>query len=107
MKDEKDRASISKAKSRRRDPLEVRLTLRYRFGDEPDDTVTMMDDRAVPMVDSVFKSRDLILRALAASLVKAGLSRPKVVAELVPGVKLMRALKGGDKNSDNKKKPRR
>jgi hypothetical protein len=103
MKDEKDRASITKPKSRRRDPLEVRVTLRYRFGDEPEDTVTMMDDRAVPMVDSVFKSRDLILRALAATLVRAGLSRPKVVAELVPGVRLMRALKSGDKKSNSKK----
>lgn len=75
---------------RRAEPLEVRLTLRYRFGDEPDDTVTVMDDRAVPMVDSVFKNRDRIVRALAMTLVRAGVTRPKVVSELVPGLDLLR-----------------
>jgi len=76
------------------EPLEVKLTLRYRFGDEPDDTVTVMDDRAIPMVDSVFKNRDRIVRALAMTLVRAGITRPKVVSELVPGIGLLRKVTG-------------
>ena len=76
------------------EPVEVKLTLRYRFGDEPDDTVTVMDDRAIPMVDSVFKNRDRIVRALAMTLVRAGITRPKVVSELVPGLGLLRKVTG-------------
>lgn len=80
----------AKPRSRRRvEPLEVKLTLRYRFGDEPDDTVTVMDDRAIPMVDSVFKNRDRIVRAFAMTLVRAGVTKPKVVRELVPGLRLL------------------
>jgi hypothetical protein len=105
MKDDKSRSSVTKTGSRRREPLEVRVTLRYRFGDEPDDTVTVMDDRAVPMVNSVFKSRDLILRGLASTLFRAGMSSPRVAAELVPGLSLVNALKGEKK--DRKKKARR
>lgn len=79
---------------RRNEPLEVKLTLRYRFGDEPDDTVTVMDDRAIPMVDSVFKNRDRIVRAFAMTLVRAGITKPKVVRELVPGLRLLRKVTG-------------
>lgn len=83
------------ARARRKaEPVEVKLTLRYRFGDEPDDTVTVMDDRAIPMVDSVFKNRDRIVRALAMTLVRAGITRPKVVSELVPGLGLLRKVTG-------------
>lgn len=95
--DRKDDGGIigNAARARRRaEPLEVKLTLRYRFGDEPDDTVTVMDDRAIPMVDSVFKNRDRIVRALAITLVRAGITRPKVVSELVPGLGLLRKVTG-------------
>ena len=96
----KDPDSVdAKARHRRDEPLEVKLTLRYRFGDEPDDTVTVMDDRAIPMVDSVFKNRDRIVRAFAMTLVRAGITKPKVVRELVPGLGLLRKVTGrGKKN---------
>lgn len=85
----------NKARTRRKtEPVEVKMTLRYRFGDEPDDTVTVMDDRAIPMVDSVFKNRDRIVRALAMTLVRAGITRPKVVSELVPGLGVLRKVTG-------------
>ena len=90
-----DGSSRRSARARREaEPVEVRLTLRYRFGDEPDDTVTVMDDRAIPMVDSVFKNRDRIVRAFAMTLVRAGISKPKVVSELVPGLGLLRKATG-------------
>ncbi len=68
----------------RNEPLEVDLTVRFRFGDEPEDTVTPVDQRRVPMVNSVFKNRDRILRAFVALMFKAGLSSPKVVGQLLP-----------------------
>lgn len=84
-------AGIAKARRRRPvEPVEVRLTLRYRFGDGADDTVTVMNDRAVPMVDSVFKNRDRILRAFTTTLMRASVSQPKVLRELLPVLGLLR-----------------
>ena len=62
----------------------MRLTVRVKFGDADDDTVTMMDDRSVPMVDSVFKYRDRILRGLSVILVKAAAAQPRIGRELAP-----------------------
>ncbi|HSW15080.1 MAG TPA: hypothetical protein VLI06_19690 [Solimonas sp.] len=94
---DKDKAAPKSFAERRRQrrvernqPLEVRMTMRFRFGDEPDDTVTMMDDRAVPMVDNVFKNRDRIVRGFVTLLMKAGLAQPKVARELFPVMKLLR-----------------
>ncbi|MFA5938768.1 MAG: hypothetical protein WC809_05380 [Sinimarinibacterium sp.] len=69
---------------RKGDPLEVELTVSFRFGDEPGDRVTPIRERNVPMVDSVFKSRDRIIRSFVKLLVKTGLSSPKVVGHIVP-----------------------
>lgn len=91
-KEDPDSVDAKPRRRRRNEPLEVKLTLRYRFGEEPDDTVTVMNDRAIPMVDSVFKNRDRIVRAFAMTLVRAGITKPKVVRELVPGLGLVRNL---------------
>lgn len=93
-KEDPDSVDAKPRRRRRAEHVEVKLTLRYRFGDEPDDTVTMMNDRAIPMVDSVFKNRDRIIRAFAMTLVRAGISKPKVVSELVPGLGLLRKMTG-------------
>lgn len=69
---------------RKGDPLEVELTVSFRFGDEPDDLVTPIRERNVPMVDSVFKNRDRIIRGFIKLLFKTGLSSPKVVGHIVP-----------------------
>jgi len=90
--------SIAKPRRRRvAEPLEVKLTLRYRFGNEPEDAVTMMNDRAVPMIDSVFKNRDRILRAFAMTLVRAGASQPKVLKEMIPVLGLLGTAKRNKK----------
>lgn len=83
-------ADKSARRAHRGEPMDVQLTLRFRFGDEPDDTVTMLDNRNIPMVGSVFDSRDAILRQFARLLLKASLSQPKVLRELIPAVKLLR-----------------
>lgn len=69
---------ISKAmrRSRKRDPLEVVLTFKMNFGDGPADTLTLVDERRVPLVGSVFENRDRIAREFLRLLVKAGLRRP-------------------------------
>lgn len=62
----------------------MRLTVRFHFGDAPEDQHVLVDDQAVPMVDSVFANRDRILRAFARLLVKGGLQSPAVMRELLP-----------------------
>lgn len=83
---------------RRGDPLEVRLSLKVRFGDEPDESVVLMKDRQVPMVDSVFQNRDRILRGFTMLLLKASLAQPKVVREVFPALKLMGRLRNKKKD---------
>lgn len=83
----------AKAKKKQREPVNVELTVRFNFGDQPEDAVTVIDRRNIPMVDSVFKSRDAILKSFVRLLVKAGLKQPKVVRELVPLARLLRRNK--------------
>lgn len=91
-KAEKPKGILAKARERRRrerEPLEVRMTMRFNFGDTPEEAVTVMDDRRVPLVGSVFDSRDRILRAFTMILVKTGLAQPKVAKELFPLIRLL------------------
>lgn len=71
----------------------MRLTFKINFGDTPDDAVTVMNERRVPMVNSVFDQRDRIIRTFAMSLMRVGLAQPKVVSEVFPAMKLLRKLK--------------
>jgi hypothetical protein len=58
-------------KRRRPPPLEVELTVVMNLGDAPQDAVTLVRERRVPLVGSVFENRDRIarsfLRLIAAS----------------------------------------
>lgn len=72
------------------EPLAVDLTLVFRFGDEPNDAVTVIDNRRVPMVGSVFDSRDAVMRGFVRHMLKAGLTQPKVLGEVLPALKLLR-----------------
>jgi hypothetical protein len=95
LKAEKNKSAgiLSKARERRRrqrEPLEVRLTMRLNFGDTPEEAVTVMDDRRIPMVGSVFESRDRILHAFTTVLLRASLAQPKVAKELFPVLRLLR-----------------
>ena len=84
---------IAKARRRAarggREPLDIKLTLAFRFGDEPGDRVTMMNDRSIPLVGTVFESRDRIIRGFSKLLFKAAASQPKVAVELIPALKLL------------------
>jgi hypothetical protein len=78
-----------RAARRVREPLDIKLTLAFRFGDEPGDRVMMMNERSIPLVGTVFESRDRILRAFSKLLFKAAATQPKVAGELIPTLKLL------------------
>lgn len=86
----KARATPKPAKTKRGQPLDVELTVRFNFGETPEDAVTVMDRQHLPMVDSVFKSRDRILKGFVSLLVKTGLAQPRVAAELLPFARLLK-----------------
>lgn len=73
----------------------MRLTFKINFGESPDDAVTVMHERRVPMVNSVFDQRDRIIRTFAMSLLRVGLAQPKVVREVFPAMKMLRRLAKG------------
>ncbi len=82
-----------KPKRGNKEAMEVGLTLTFRFGDDPDDKVTMMDNKSLPMVGSVFEKRDLLIRNFIKLMLKAGASQPKVLRELVPAARLLHRKK--------------
>lgn len=57
-------------------PLEIELTFKVNFGEAPGDSLTLVDERKVPLVGSVFDNRDRIAREFLRLLVKAGLRGP-------------------------------
>ncbi len=67
----------------------MRMTMRFKFGEAPEEAVTVMNDRRIPMVGSVFESRDRILRAFTGILLRTGLAQPKVAKELFPLIRLL------------------
>lgn len=69
------------------EPLDVELTLRFNFGDEPSDHVTVMDAARVPMVGGVLANRDRILRGFMRVLLKTAVQQPRVARELFPWLK--------------------
>ncbi len=79
-----------KPQKRRPQPVDVHLTLKMNFGDSRHDAVTVIDNRRVPMVGSVFSYRDRIVRGFAMLLVKTGMAQPRVARELFPLLKLLR-----------------
>ena len=76
-----------RGRRREREPLEVRMSLSLNLGSEPGDAVTLMEDRRVPLVGSVFDQRDRILREFLRLLAQAGLRQPRLARRLLPGGK--------------------
>lgn len=84
------RTRTKPARNAPKPPLAVDLTVTFRFGDDPKDKVTVINNRRVPMVGSVFDSRDAVVRGFVRLLFKAAVMQPKVVSELLPAIKMLR-----------------
>lgn len=100
-KERKKPESFKEKRARRQpDPVEMKLTMVVNFGDEPDETVTVFDDRDMKMFGSVLKNRDKILRHFVFNLARAGLMSPKVARELAPSLMGALALRRGNRKQD-------
>jgi hypothetical protein len=74
--------AFGRVRQRRQPPLDVILTLKVNLGDHPDDAVTLIEERRVPLVGSVFENRDRIAREFLALLMKAG-AHPRALRRLL------------------------
>ena len=74
--------ALGRARRRGRKPLDVILTLKVNLGDHPGDAVTLIEERRVPLVGSVFENRDRIARGFVSLLMKAG-AQPRALRRLL------------------------
>ena len=77
--------ALGRARQRRKEPLDVVLTLKLNFGDSPGDALTLIEERRVPLVGSVFENRDRIAREFLRLLLKASSRQPRVLKTLMSG----------------------
>ncbi len=63
--------AFGRTRQRRKEPLDVVLTLKLNFGDSPGDALTLIEEQRVPLVGSVFENRDRIAREFLRLLLKA------------------------------------
>ena len=69
--------AVRGARKRPKEPLEVVLTVKVNFGDRPSEAMTLVEERKVPLVGSVFENRDRIAREFLRLLMKAGARQPR------------------------------
>ncbi|MGH8455618.1 MAG: hypothetical protein ACRETW_08330 [Stenotrophobium sp.] len=84
------KTGTKEGRRREKEPLEVFLTVKMNFGDTPDEAISVMTDRRVPMVDSVFANRDRILRGFVSMLLKTSWRSAAVTRELFPVIRLLK-----------------
>lgn len=82
-----------KSRKKTREPVDLRLSFVVRTGDDPEDSLTVLDEKEIKMVDSVFKYRDKSQRFLALTLVRVAATNKKVMQEIVPALRLLNRRK--------------
>src|SRR3546814_19148562 len=83
---DRDTASIAKPRRKRRRekaPLDVQLTVRFNFGAEPEDHITVIDDRRVPLVGGIIANPHRVLRVFFTLLFRSTMAHPLVASELL------------------------
>lgn len=88
----------SAARGRRRGPLKLELNVVVRTGEDPEDQVTILDHREVPMLRSIFKYRDRIKRFSIGMIWRVVSKSPAAYREIMPGLfQYVRTRGRGDK----------
>lgn len=81
-----DESNQRSRRSRRQQPLRIELSLAVNVGDEPEDRVTILNEREIPMVDSVFRYRDRITRFGIGMVWRVVARSPAAYREIVPSL---------------------
>lgn len=80
------KATGGKRRKGKRDPLEMRMTVVVRTGENPEDQLTLMNNRKLHMIGSVFEHRVRIQRYIVTSLFKVATRSPRAFKEIAPGL---------------------
>lgn len=81
----------------RREPIKVELSVVVKTGEEPDDKVTILDHREVPMIGSIFRYRDRIMRFSVGMIWRVVAKSPAAYREIVPPLfQYLHGKRGGD-----------
>lgn len=75
-------ASILRRRNKK--PLDVRLTMRVRFGEQEDEKVTVVNNRRLKLIGSAFQYRDRAINFMVYEVLRAGARQPKVYGSLAP-----------------------
>lgn len=69
---------------REKKPVDIRLTMRVKFGTEPEDIVTVVDNRRLKLIGSAFKYRDKAISFFVYQVLRAGARKPRVYGRFAP-----------------------
>ena len=75
--------ALGRARERRKQPMDVILTLKVNFGGSPGDAMTLLEEQKIPLVGSVFENRDRIAREFLRLLLAATSRQPRVLKTLL------------------------
>lgn len=76
----------SQSRGRRHEPLSIELNVVVKTGEQPEDCVTVLEDRAVPLVGSIFRYRDRITQFSLGMVWQVVAKSPAAYREVVPGL---------------------
>lgn len=65
-------------------PLEVTLQVDVRYGAAPEDVVTIVEQRRIPLLGTLFEQRDVLMRGLFKLMMKAAMATPGVLRRRRP-----------------------
>jgi hypothetical protein len=84
-----NRQDKASRRRRRREPLQVHLSMVVRTGPDPEDQLTLLNNRKLYMLGSVFEYRARMQRFLVAGLLRVATTSPRVYREIAPGLSAM------------------
>jgi hypothetical protein len=69
---------------REKKPVDIRLTMRVKFGQAPEDTVVVVDNRRLKLVGSAFQYRDRAINYFVYQVLRAGSRKPRIYGRFAP-----------------------
>jgi hypothetical protein len=77
---------------REKKPVDIRLTMRVKFGKTTDDVITVVDNRRLKLIGSAFQYRDRAISFVVYQILRAGSRRPRVYGRFAPAASGLKRL---------------
>ena len=76
--------AIKPVQKRQKKPVDIRLTMRVKFGDKADDVITVVNGRHLKLIGNAFQYRDRAISFLVYQILRAGSRKPRVYGHFAP-----------------------